>query len=165
SIAAFLWKNYTSSFLWNLLEQAKQPQHRHLLERCLVSNTDRLFSNLLELNASDERGIDVVRTQIKAFAESGSIFRKESVPILKLVIMDEADSMTNAAQDALRRGIFFITAVIEKHVRHVRFCFICNDISKISPAIQSRCLLCRFSPLAKPQMLAHLNHVITSEGH
>lgn len=62
------------------------------------------FGLMYQLNASDERGIDVVRSQIKAFSGSGSLFHNSSSN-LKLVILDEADSMTNAAQDALRRGL------------------------------------------------------------
>lgn len=65
--------------------------------------------------------------------------------------------MTHAAQDALRR-------VIEKYVKHVRFCLICNDISKVTPAIQSRCTLFRFAPLPRECMLERLELVTQQEG-
>eukprot|EP00698_Gefionella_okellyi_P000063 TRINITY_DN10045_c0_g1_i1.p1 TRINITY_DN10045_c0_g1~~TRINITY_DN10045_c0_g1_i1.p1 ORF type:complete len:259 (-),score=42.96 TRINITY_DN10045_c0_g1_i1:35-811(-) len=107
---------------------------------------------VLELNASDDRGIDVVRERIKDFASTKKLFSSG----FKLVILDEADAMTNDAQAALRR-------VIEKHTRNVRFCMICNYINKISPALQSRCTRFRFAPLPQEQLLAKLNDVIVAE--
>lgn len=109
-------------------------------------------SMVLELNASDERGIDVVREQIKEFASTRQMFT--SAP--KLIILDEADAMTNAAQFALRR-------VIEKYTRNVRFCIICNYASKIIPALQSRCTRFRFAPLLAEQALSRLAIVATAE--
>ena len=95
-------------------------------------------SMVLELNASDDRGIDVVREQIKEFASTRQMF--SSAP--KLIVLDEADNMTNPAQFSLRR-------VIEKFTRNARFCIICNYASKIIPALQSRCTRFRFAPLSK----------------
>ena len=109
-------------------------------------------SMVLELNASDERGIDVVREQIKEFASTRQMFT--SAP--KLIILDEADAMTNAAQFALRR-------VIEKYTRNARFCIICNYASKIIPALQSRCTRFRFAPLAFEQALDRLTVVAQAE--
>lgn len=110
-------------------------------------------SMVLELNASDDRGIDVVREQIKDFASTRKIFSSG----VKLIILDEADSMTSAAQNALRR-------VIEKYTRNTRFCLIGNYINKIIPALQSRCTRFRFAPLQKEMVLPRLQHVIASEG-
>ena len=93
-------------------------------------------SMTLELNASDDRGINVVREQIKQFASTQQIMTRG----IKLVILDEADSMTNAAQFSLRR-------IIEKYTKSTRFCLICNYVSKIIPALQSRCTRFRFTPL------------------
>lgn len=109
-------------------------------------------SMVLELNASDERGIDVVREQIKEFASTRQMFT--SAP--KLIILDEADAMTNPAQFALRR-------VIEKYTRNARFCIICNYASKIIPALQSRCTRFRFAPLTDAQALERLQVVATAE--
>ncbi|KIJ55338.1 hypothetical protein M422DRAFT_199503 [Sphaerobolus stellatus SS14] len=106
----------------------------------------------LELNASDDRGIDVVREQIKQFAETRILFNKG----FKLIILDEADMMTNAAQSALRR-------VIEQYTRNVRFCIICNYVNKITPAIQSRCTRFRFSPLPILEVDRRLQDVIENE--
>ncbi|KAG8977121.1 Subunit of heteropentameric Replication factor C (RF-C) [Tulasnella sp. 427] len=107
---------------------------------------------ILELNASDDRGIDVVREQIKNFAETRTLFSKG----FKLIILDEADMMTTAAQAALRR-------VIEQYTKNVRFCIICNYVNKIVPAIQSRCTRFRFSPLAVKEVEKKIDEVIEKE--
>jgi replication factor C subunit 3/5 len=110
-------------------------------------------SMVLELNASDDRGIDVVREQIKEFASTRQMF--SSAP--KLIVLDEADNMTNPAQFALRR-------VIEKFTRNARFCIICNYASKIIPALQSRCTRFRFAPLSKEQAMSRIEVVAQAEG-
>ncbi|KAK4773271.1 hypothetical protein SAY87_028290 [Trapa incisa] len=110
---------------------------------------------ILELNASDDRGIDVVRKQIQDFAstQSFSFSGKSSV---KLVLLDEADAMTKDAQFALRR-------VIEKYTKSTRFALICNHVNKIIPALQSRCTRFRFAPLDRPHVIDRLKHVIAAE--
>ena len=94
---------------------------------------DNYNSMVLELNGSDDRGIGVIRNKIRAFSEYNQLFCKG----VKLVILDEADSMTYDAQFALRR-------VIENYTYNTRFCLICNYISKIIQALQSRCIIFRF---------------------
>nr|XP_023924304.1 replication factor C subunit 3 [Quercus suber] len=110
---------------------------------------------ILELNASDDRGIDVVRQQIQDFAstQSFSFGAKASV---KLILLDEADAMTKDAQFALRR-------VIEKYTRNTRFALICNHVNKIIPALQSRCTRFRFAPLDSFHVTERLKHVIEAE--
>ncbi|CAK9140697.1 unnamed protein product, partial [Ilex paraguariensis] len=110
---------------------------------------------VLELNASDARGIDVVRQQIQDFAstQSFSFGAKASV---KLVLLDEADAMTKDAQFALRR-------VIEKYTKNTRFALICNHVNKIIPALQSRCTRFRFAPLEDIHVRERLKHVIEAE--
>ncbi|KAL0953807.1 hypothetical protein HGRIS_004988 [Hohenbuehelia grisea] len=108
---------------------------------------------ILELNASDDRGIEVVREQIKQFAETRTLFSKG----YKLIILDEADMMTQAAQAALRR-------VIEQYTKNVRFCIIGNYVNKIIPAIQSRCTRFRFSPLPIPEVEKQLDRVVEAES-
>lgn len=105
-----------------------------------------------QLNASDDRGIDVVREQIKQFAETRTLFSKG----FKLIILDEADMMTQAAQAALRR-------VIEQFTKNVRFCIICNYVNKITPAIQSRCTRFRFSPLPMTEVEKRVDMVVEAE--
>uniref|UniRef100_A0A2R5LIQ2 Activator 1 subunit 5 n=2 Tax=Ornithodoros turicata TaxID=34597 RepID=A0A2R5LIQ2_9ACAR len=110
-------------------------------------------SMVLELNASDDRGIGIVRGEILNFASTKTIFKSG----FKLIILDEADAMTNDAQNALRR-------VIEKFTDNARFCLICNYLSKIIPALQSRCTRFRFGPLSATQMAPRIDHVIEQEG-
>ncbi|XP_064092974.1 replication factor C subunit 5-like isoform X1 [Macrobrachium nipponense] len=110
-------------------------------------------SMVLECNASDDRGIGVVRQQILSFASTRTIFKSG----FKLIILDEADAMTNDAQNALRR-------IIEKFTDNCRFCFICNYLGKIIPAIQSRCTRFRFGPLSPTQIVPRLDYVIEKEN-
>ncbi|BFG19043.1 hypothetical protein CerSpe_053160 [Prunus speciosa] len=114
---------------------------------------------ILELNASDDRGIDVVRQQIQDFASTQSFsFGGDSAKSsVKLVLLDEADAMTKDAQFALRR-------VIEKYTRNTRFSLICNHVNKIIPALQSRCTRFRFAPLEEFHVSERLKHVIETEG-
>ncbi|KAL3320601.1 hypothetical protein Ciccas_000709 [Cichlidogyrus casuarinus] len=107
---------------------------------------------VLELNASDDRGIGVVRDQILSFAGTRCLFSNK----FKLVILDEADSMTKDAQNALRR-------IIEKYSETTRFCLICNYLSKITPAIQSRCTRFRFAPLPLKSVEPRINEIATKE--
>ncbi len=108
----------------------------------------------LELNASDERGIDTVRDRIKDFSRySRSSFGE--IPF-SLIILDECDQMTGPAQTALRR-------IMETSSRTSRFILICNQSSKIIEPIQSRCAIFRFSRLDKQAMKAHLEYIAKNE--
>ncbi|KAK8970962.1 hypothetical protein KSP40_PGU009617 [Platanthera guangdongensis] len=111
---------------------------------------------ILELNASDDRGIDVVRQQIQDFASARSLSFSTKLSV-KLVLLDEADAMTKDAQFALRR-------VIEKHTKSTRFALICNHVNKIIPALQSRCTRFRFAPLDAANVKERLQYVISAEG-
>ena len=107
----------------------------------------------LELNASDARGIDVIRTYIKDFAKA-----KPPIDIpFKILILDEADNMTSAAQQALRR-------TMEKYTRNCRMILICNYSNKIIPPIQSRCVVFRFSSLNRDDIEGRINMVAEREG-
>ncbi|VVU94945.1 DNA polymerase III, delta subunit [seawater metagenome] len=107
---------------------------------------------VLELNASDDRGINIVREEIKEFAESRNMFKNG----IKLIILDEADSMTYDAQFALRR-------VIEKYSYNTRFCLICNYMNKIIPAIRSRCMQFRFSPIGGESIKEYIGYICEKE--
>jgi replication factor C subunit 3/5 len=117
---------------------------------------------VLELNASDDRGIDVVRGQIKTFASTKQIFtmgasaRPGGMASYKLIILDEADAMTNTAQMALRR-------IMEKYTANTRFCVIANYTHKLSPALLSRCTRFRFSPLKEADIRVLVDKVIAEE--
>ena len=107
----------------------------------------------LELNGSDDRGIKVIREQIKDFSNYNQLFCNG----VKIVILDEADSMTYDAQFALRR-------VIENYTHNTRFCLICNYISKIIPALQSRCITFRFSNVNSHESLKKLKSICEIEN-
>ncbi len=108
----------------------------------------------LELNASDDRGIATVRNAIKNFAGTRELFSKG----VKLIILDEADAMTSDAQFALRR-------IMEQYSGNARFCLICNYVSRIIPALQSRCTRFRFAPLKRSQIEARLNEIVLAEQY
>eukprot|EP00741_Cyanophora_paradoxa_P015976 tig00000042_g15422.t1 len=116
---------------------------------------------VLELNASDDRGIDVVRNKIKMFAQKKVTLKQGQH---KIIILDEADSMTEGAQQALRRTMELYSAT-------TRFALACNQSSKIIEPIQSRCAIVRFTRLSDEQLYARLEEVarlenvsFTSEG-
>ena len=110
-------------------------------------------SMVLELNGSDDRGIKVIREQIKEFSEYNQLFCRG----VKLVILDEADSMTYDAQFALRR-------VIENYTHNTRFCLICNYISKLILALQSRCITFRFANIDNTIAYGKLKEIIKIEN-
>mmetsp|Transcript_5364 Transcript_5364/g.10705 ORF Transcript_5364/g.10705 Transcript_5364/m.10705 type:complete len:368 (+) Transcript_5364:84-1187(+) len=125
----------------------------HALARELLG--DEGYKNgVLELNASDARGIDVVRNKIKMFAMA-----KVSLPPNrhKVIILDECDSMTTAAQQALRR-------TMEIYSSTTRFALACNISSKVIEPIQSRCAILRYSRLSDEQLLIRLKEICTFES-
>ncbi len=108
--------------------------------------------DFLELNASDERGIDVVRSKIKDFART-----KPLNGDFKIIFLDESDSLTNDAQNALRR-------TMEKYTGSCRFILSCNYSSKIIEPIQSRCAVFRFTRLPKDAVKEYLEKILREEG-
>src|SRR5512137_2607684 len=113
------------------------------------------FQNyVLELNASDERGIDVIRDKVKNFARTSAIASEVS---FKILILDEADSLTTAAQHALRR-------TMEVYTRTCRFCLIGNYSENIIDPIQSRCSVFRFSPLPEDEVKKYMAGIAEREG-
>lgn len=142
-----------------------------------IYGAENMRQMVLELNASDDRGIEVVREQIKTFASTKQIFsmtgtgtggtgagcgsgsggRSGAMAAYKLIILDEADAMTNTAQMALRR-------IMEKYTANTRFCIIANYSHKLSPALLSRCTRFRFSPLKEPDIRSLVDKVIDEES-
>jgi len=122
------------------------------LARDLYGSGYRNF--ILELNASDERGIKVIREKVKFFARTAAI---ASVAHFKILIMDEADHLTSDAQHALRR-------TMEQYTRTCRFCLIGNYSENIINPIQSRCSIFRFSPLSEADIKAWIRTIAEKEN-
>ena len=120
--------------------------------RELYGNKKAINITYLELNASDARGIDVIRTYIKDFARA----KPPSDISFKILILDEADNMTAPAQQALRR-------TMEKYTRNCRMILICNYSNKIIPPIQSRCVVFRFSSLRNEDIKSRVKFVANKE--
>ncbi|HLC86198.1 MAG TPA: replication factor C small subunit [Candidatus Nanoarchaeia archaeon] len=108
--------------------------------------------NFLELNASDSRGIDTIRTQVKDFAKTMAL-ESESP---KIILLDEADALTKEAQQALRR-------TMETYANSCRFILSCNFVNKIIDPIKSRCAIFKFKPLTKEDSLEIIKKIARSE--
>ena len=111
-----------------------------------------LKDNLLELNASDERGINMVREKVKKFSNYAAF---ADIPF-KIIILDEADEMTSDAQTALRR-------TIEDASKICRFILVANNISKIIDPIQSRCAVFKFTAIPEKEVISHLKKIAKDE--
>jgi replication factor C small subunit len=114
---------------------------------------DRWKDYTLELNASDERGIGMVREKVKKFSRFAGL--DTEIPF-KIIILDEADEMTSDAQTALRR-------IIEDTAKFCRFILIANNISKIIPPIQSRCANFKFTQIDQTDIINHLKMILKKE--
>lgn len=114
---------------------------------------------LIEFNASDERGIAAVRGRITKEAKLSINYKAnpDTIPPFKIIVLDEADSMTDEAQDALR-------IIIEEYSLVTRFIFICNYPNKITPAIKSRCSIHDFKKLSDENMLKKINDIMIKEN-
>ncbi len=113
---------------------------------------DNWRHNFFELNASDERGIEVIRKKIKEYARTTTL----SVQGFKVIFLDEADSLTSEAQAALRR-------TMEKYSSNCRFILSCNYSSKIIDPIQSRCAVFRFRYISKEGVIDWIKHIADEE--
>ena len=107
---------------------------------------------MIHLNASDERGIDIIRSQINQFVNSKTLFN----PGMKFVILDEVDYMTKNAQQALKY-------LLQNYSNSVRFCLICNYISRIDEGLQNEFLRLRFNQLPENDIIAFLRNISSSE--
>jgi DNA polymerase III delta prime subunit len=110
-------------------------------------------SNIIHLNASDERGIDIIRNQIYQFVRSKNLFEKG----LKFVILDEVDYMTKNAQYALKY-------ILQTSYTNIRFCLICNYITKIDESLKNEFMCIRFNQLPESHMVSFMKHIIKEEN-
>ena len=124
----------------NLINSYQQKQN--------IKNKDLV----IHLNASDERGIDIIRNQISIFVNSKPLFQTG----MKFVILDEVDYMTKNAQQALKY-------LLQNYFSNVRFCLICNYISKIDECLQNEFIRLRFNQLPKNNIIKFLTHISTTE--
>ena len=108
---------------------------------------------IIHLNASDERGIDIIRNQISFFVNSKPLFHSG----MKFVILDEVDYMTKNAQQALRY-------LLQNYSKNVRFCLICNYISRIDEGLQNEFIRLRFNQLPEDKIIAYLENISIAEG-
>ena len=124
----------------------------NLINKYQENNNEVNKSLIIHLNASDERGIDIIRNQINNFVNSNCLFIKG----LRFVILDEVDYMTKNAQQALKY-------LLEDNKNNIRFCLICNYISKIDYALQSLFIRIKFNELPKKDIICMLNNIKNNE--
>ncbi len=124
----------------------------NLVNRYQEKHNQKSKELMIHLNASDERGIDIIRVQISQFVNSKTLFNKG----MKFVILDEVDYMTKNAQQALRY-------LIQNYSENVRFCLICNYVSRIDEGLQNELLRLRFNQLPSETIIHFLRDISTKE--
>ena len=137
----------------NLIQEL-QKRHFKSNDTHWESNNNTTFSNVIHLNASDERGIDIIRHQINLFISSSNLFDNG----IKYVILDEVDYMTKLAQHALKYILQTCT------VKNVRFFLICNYISKIDESLQREFICIQFNQLPRNDIHCFLHHICVEEN-
>ena len=125
----------------------------NLINAYQEKNNQKTKGLMIHLNASDERGIDIIRNQINQFVNSKALFNQG----MKFVVLDEVDYMTNNAQQALRY-------LLQNYSSNVRFCLICNYISRIDEGLQNEFIRLRFNQLPEKEIVKFLTHITTSEN-
>ena len=125
----------------------------NLINSYQEKNNQKRKGLMIHLNASDDRGIDIIRNQIKSFVDTKTLFGKG----IKFVILDEVDYMTKNAQQALRY-------LIQQYIPDIRFCLICNYISRIDTSLQNEFVRLRFSQLPKKDISFFLRDIVGKEN-
>ena len=125
----------------------------NLIDVYQKNNNEQNKGFMIHLNASDERGVDIIRNQISNFVNSKTMFSKGT----KFIILDEVDYMTKNAQQALKY-------LIEEYRENIRFCLICNYISKIDESLQNEFLKIRFNQLPEIEISKFLNNINYEEN-
>jgi DNA polymerase III delta prime subunit len=147
--------------LINLIFSGPSGTGKTSLVRVIVNEYygSNAYYNVLELNASDERGIETVRNRIKQFVNNDNISQNTNTPykLPKLVILDEFDAMTMDAQ-------LILTSIMDYSFENAKFIFICNYLHKVIQPILSRCISFRFLPIEHQLIQRQLNHIIRKEN-
>ncbi len=145
-----------SNNLSNMIISGPSGTGKSCCVKCLVHNLLNEYTKdaILELNGSDDRGINIIRVSIKSFAQKKLLLEEGKY---KVIILDEADSITVGSQQALRR-------IIENYSKTTRFIFICNIISKMIEPIQSRCTMLKFEKLKKSDIYSKLEYICQNEN-
>jgi replication factor C subunit 2/4 len=132
-------------------------KHIFLSDSEHINNYTKIMKErVLELNASDERGIKIVREKIKTFAAQ-ALNNYTNIPFFKIIVLDEADVMTNDSQFALRR-------IMEQFSHITRFILICNYVTKIIPPLSSRCSRYKFNTISLSSMKTIISNILTNEN-
>ena len=148
--------NYKKEDFISSTEKELEWDNIKLFEETKKLKNDRVLS----LNASDERGIKVVREKIKSFANLSIVPQEKdiNIPPFKIIILDEADAMSSDSQFALRR-------IMEKYSHNTRFILICNYVTKIIPPLASRCSKYRFMPINYNSCKDSIHNILKLEGY
>lgn len=125
----------------------------NLINEYQTNNNQSHKELIVHLNASDDRGIDIIRNQINTFTTSAHLFNKGT----KFIILDEVDYMTKSAQQALYN-------LMKAEITNVRFCLICNYISKLERSLRDICMAFKFNSLPKESIKSFLQNIIKREG-
>jgi replication factor C subunit 3/5 len=125
----------------------------NIVNQFLNRTNNEFNESIIHLNASDERGIDIIRNQINIFVKSNHLFNKQ----LKIIILDEVDYMTKNAQQALKY-------ILQNTYENVRFCLICNYISKIDINLKNEFICIRFNQLPKPNIINLVESICEKEN-
>ena len=154
----FFEKMLNQRYFPNLLIYGPPGSGKTTIIQNIINNYQVRFSrvnksNIIHLNASDERGIDVIRTQIYQFVRSKNLFECG----LKFVILDEVDYMTKNAQQALKQ-------ILQSSYNNVRFCLMCNYITKIDESLKNEFICIRFNQLPKEDIIILMKKITTNEG-
>lgn len=149
------YSNIPHILLYGLPGTGKTSTALAICKQIFTTNNKILKERVLELNASDDRGIKIVRDKIKVFA-SNALNKYKNIPDIKIIILDEADIMTNDSQFALRR-------IIEQYSHITRFILICNYITKIIPPLISRCAKYKFNIIDYDYMESIFNNILQNE--
>ncbi len=156
TLQSMLTRNHVPNLLlWGPPGVGKTTTIINLIKEYQTLHNQQNKGMVIQLNASDERGIDTIRNQIQNFVMTKGLFQEG----LKFVVLDEVDYMTKSAQQALR---FLIQS--QFHQNNVRYFLICNYISKIDEALQNDFIKLRFNQLPKEKIIDHLKYICNEEG-